>query len=274
MFGEKQKVEENSIIEQFSLQMFIPTPKYIIPSFGQIKEYPKGIYLKLAKFLFLWAVENTKLLIKNNGVISCNLCGWQGNSFFPAIVNNNLRINHLCPRCNSQPKDRSFVFYLNKSGLSQGKQEKIKILDVGPSRCVKDYFSSQQNISYIAIDLFPDYPGIVKMDVTKLDFPDRSFDMIFCLNVLEHVKDDLKALGELRRVLRSKGMIILSVPQKEGLKKTIEYPKPDKLQSWHVREYGADLVERFRKAGLKVEMHDWSDYFTEKDKEKYGLKSG
>lgn len=52
----------------------------------------------------------------------------------------------------------------------------------------------------------------LKMDVTALTFPDRSFDVVTMLEVLEHIPDTEKALAEVCRVARR--ALICSVPSK------------------------------------------------------------
>jgi 2-polyprenyl-3-methyl-5-hydroxy-6-metoxy-1,4-benzoquinol methylase len=47
-------------------------------------------------------------------------------------------------------------------------------------------------------------------DLTALPFEDDSFDLVLCLEVLEHIADPAPALAELSRVCR--GDIVLSVP--------------------------------------------------------------
>lgn len=49
-------------------------------------------------------------------------------------------------------------------------------------------------------------------DVTALTFPDASFDVVISNDVLEHVPGYLTALGELRRVLKPGGALLLTVP--------------------------------------------------------------
>lgn len=49
-------------------------------------------------------------------------------------------------------------------------------------------------------------------DLQKLDLPDASFDAAVCAEVLEHLDDDAAALGELARVLRPGGLLVVSVP--------------------------------------------------------------
>ena len=43
---------------------------------------------------------------------------------------------------------------------------------------------------------------------------DQSFDVVVCLDVLEHVRDEHKSLNELFRVLRPGGMLILTTPHR------------------------------------------------------------
>ena len=53
---------------------------------------------------------------------------------------------------------------------------------------------------------------LCKADAAELPFPDKQFDIITALDVIEHLDDDLDALTELRRVLRPGGLLIISVP--------------------------------------------------------------
>jgi len=49
-------------------------------------------------------------------------------------------------------------------------------------------------------------------DITDIPEPDRSFDAVLCTEVLEHIPDPLKALGEFGRLLRHGGLLILTAP--------------------------------------------------------------
>jgi ubiquinone/menaquinone biosynthesis C-methylase UbiE len=51
------------------------------------------------------------------------------------------------------------------------------------------------------------------MDVTFLPFKTNSFDIIICSEVLEHIKDDKKAVSELVRILKPGKTICISVPR-------------------------------------------------------------
>jgi len=54
---------------------------------------------------------------------------------------------------------------------------------------------------------------VAKADVTKLPFADRSFDIVVCSEVLEHIGDNRAAVGELVRVLKPGGDLVVTVPR-------------------------------------------------------------
>jgi ubiquinone/menaquinone biosynthesis C-methylase UbiE len=47
---------------------------------------------------------------------------------------------------------------------------------------------------------------------TALPYPDAHFDVVICIEVLEHVGDDVTAIKEISRVLRPDGLLVVSVP--------------------------------------------------------------
>ena len=51
----------------------------------------------------------------------------------------------------------------------------------------------------------------------ELPWPDASFDLITCLDVIEHTPDDRVTLRELRRVCRPGGFLLVTVPAYQGL---------------------------------------------------------
>jgi glycosyltransferase involved in cell wall biosynthesis len=116
----------------------------------------------------------------------------------------------------------------------------------------------------VATDLNPRYLQILantferhtRVEVTSLDLMDfdpapvaaRGIDTILCLNVLEHVEDDLGALRRLHAALVPGGRLLLLVPAHEWL-----YGAIDRAID-HPRRYGrAGLAARLREAGFEVE---------------------
>src|SRR3954468_9944455 len=48
--------------------------------------------------------------------------------------------------------------------------------------------------------------------VEEIPHPDASFDLVTCLDVIEHTDDDVKALRELKRVTKPGGVLVVTVP--------------------------------------------------------------
>ncbi|MEA3255507.1 MAG: class I SAM-dependent methyltransferase [Candidatus Altiarchaeota archaeon] len=53
---------------------------------------------------------------------------------------------------------------------------------------------------------------LIQGDAQKLPFKTESFDEVMCLDVIEHVFEPNKVIAEVNRVLKPKGVFILSVP--------------------------------------------------------------
>jgi len=95
--------------------------------------------------------------------------------------------------------------------------------------------------------------NIIQSPVEKIPFEKERFDVVTCLDVLEHVENPVDALSEIKRVLNSKGRIIITVPAFEML-----WSQHDEALG-HLRRYSKDsLFCNIEDAGLKVER---SGYF-------------
>lgn len=51
-------------------------------------------------------------------------------------------------------------------------------------------------------------------DVTTLQGVERSFDLVLCTNLLEHVTDREATLGHVKRVVKKGGLLVLTVPRR------------------------------------------------------------
>ena len=90
-----------------------------------------------------------------------------------------------------------------------------------------------------------------KVDLTSpADFGDLrgKFDTEVCLNVVEHVKDDLLALSNIRSALQPGGRAIVLVPQDQSIYGTL-----DEVLGHYRRYSAAQLKERMEAAGFQVE---------------------
>ena len=99
---------------------------------------------------------------------------------------------------------------------------------------------------------------LIRKRITQLTFRDNTFDFVFASHVLEHVKDDLRALSEVRRVLKPGGVAILPVPIIGA--KTVEYPGVNKHENQHVRSTGEDYYNKYSSYFSKVELYKSPDF--------------
>ncbi|HSX09835.1 MAG TPA: class I SAM-dependent methyltransferase [Candidatus Saccharimonadales bacterium] len=83
--------------------------------------------------------------------------------------------------------------------------------------------------------------------IFKLPFKKDYFDGVVCGEVLEHLKEDEKAIKELFRVLKRNGCCVVTVPAKME-----KWDSVDDV-SGHIRRYTKEeLREKFEKAGFTV----------------------
>jgi SAM-dependent methyltransferase len=92
-------------------------------------------------------------------------------------------------------------------------------------------------------------------DVTDYSAVDDAFDVILINHVLEHIPDDMRALGEVRRILRPGGTLVLGVPNEGAAFWQLAYRlQPRTLEtSDHCHFYTAlSIGEKCEAAGLRV----------------------
>lgn len=53
---------------------------------------------------------------------------------------------------------------------------------------------------------------VQQASIQKMPFSDNEFDFIICVDTIEHIEDELSAMKELHRVLKSGGFLIVTVP--------------------------------------------------------------
>ena len=114
-------------------------------------------------------------------------------------------------------------------GLDLGRLASPLVVDIGCSSGVllRDLAREHPAAALLGVDVVPSglrvahalIPGVPLIRASALDLPleDASVDAIASLNVLEHLADDVGALREMRRVLRSGGRAAVVVPAGPGL---------------------------------------------------------
>ncbi|MGH2944653.1 MAG: methyltransferase domain-containing protein, partial [Solirubrobacteraceae bacterium] len=206
----------------------------------------------------------------------CPLCGATARRFEPFGGGNVVRPNARCPRCDSLERHRLIWLYLRDETDLFGGSEPKRMLHVAPEPVLRERLAGEPLVDYLSADLEPGVAD-VRMDITAIDFPADSFDVIYCSHVLEHVPDDARAMRELCRVLRPTGWAILQVPIL--LERTDEDPSitdpEERLQRFaqrdHVRAYGPDYADRLRAAGFAVRLDRYAERLGTEQARRHGL---
>jgi hypothetical protein len=185
--------------------------------------------------------------------------------------------HHLCPNCSCNDRERHLWLYMQRANLLADVAHK-RILHVAPERGIEQKIRALQPREYIAGDLSPQRPEHRKINVEMLEFPDGYFDLIVCNHVLEHVDRPDAALAQFNRCLAPGGHLIAQTPYSPMLKYTFELTtRPDEAfaaryfgQGDHVRLFGADIVDRFRAAGLNGDLYSHTTVLGDVDPDLWG----
>ena len=122
-------------------------------------------------------------------------------------------------------------------------KKKLKILDVGcGTGSVMESFSKEYDV--IGVDSmeqavrYTSKRGIKvrKGNAKNLPFKKNSFDVVLCLDILEHIKNDGKVVEEVYKVLKEGGKFIITVSAFNLL-----WGEADDL-SFHVRRYAKNTI--------------------------------
>jgi len=95
----------------------------------------------------------------------------------------------------------------------------------------------------------PGFGGAIWAKSLPSELPDKSMDLILCVEVIEHLQDDQLSglLREAHRLLRDKGKLVITTPNKENLEgnKTICPECGCIFHRWqHVRSFTTDQIDR------------------------------
>jgi len=90
----------------------------------------------------------------------------------------------------------------------------LKVLDAGCGEGILVEKYRKQGIDIIGLDSSYESDYVEKGDVLNTGYKDNSYDIVFFLDVIEHLcfVDQEKALKEIKRILKPQGYLILSVP--------------------------------------------------------------
>lgn len=189
------------------------------------------------------------------------------------------RENVLSPSTLSLERHRLlWLFLKNKTDFFK---TEYRVLHFAPEQPFYKRFRKLENLDYTTTDLNSPLADI-EADICALPFNDKSFDVILCNHVLEHIPDDIQAMKELYRILKPGGWGVLQIPQDLNREETFEddtiVDKKERTKIFgqydHVRVYGKDYFDKLRKIGFTVEEIDLTSELSDDEIEKYRLAKG
>lgn len=155
--------------------------------------------------------------------------------------------------------------------LRQLKKDHARVLEVGcgEGRLIRTVGRLRPHLAVSGMDIsrtalgaaltYPEAVSYVRADGAHLPYEDRSFDVVMCCHVLEHLFEPDAAIAEIWRVLRPGGLAVVAVPC-EGNRGTLHYRLRN---TWvgslrlrldgHVQKFTcSDLLARFTGARFRI----------------------
>lgn len=158
-----------------------------------------------------------------------------------------------------------FIYLYLKNELGFYSEPLKKVLHFGPEKCLYKTVKNNPHLDYTTADYLstfmpnigikPDYV----MSIDDIQFPDNIFDVVIVIGILLMVSNDIKAIGEVYRILKPGGYAVFNDP--------VDYLQPlsiaaDDLtpadrkkfynghdQRWY---YGTDYCSRIESQGFSV----------------------
>lgn len=191
---------------------------------------------------------------RSDGPFICPNCGFNGH-FAASVSPTGRRPYAICPGCGARERHRLQALVLEVL-FERHDFSDLSVLHMAPEASIQ---RPLRNVSggYRSADLYP--VGVdLQIDLTCIDLPDESCDVVYASHVLEHISNDDAALREIARILRPGGFAVLPVPI-VGLT-TIEYPEAIASEDYHVRGPGPDYYDRYWSHFSRVELFSSHDF--------------
>ncbi len=163
-----------------------------------------------------------------------------------------------------QPSKTHFIDRYNRRIALDGIRNKLVVdsccyLDMG---CSSGYMLEEVKKDFPKVDMIgadyfsagllqchkrlPDIP-LFQVDLANCQFNDNLFDAVTCLNVLEHIKDDVSAIKHLFRIIKRGGKLVITVPMGPEL-----YDIYDEVHQHERRYKMSELKNKIKTAGFQI----------------------
>jgi len=192
----------------------------------------------------------------------CPCCGWSGLYFRSFAVAEYIRNNAICPHCGSFERHRALALFYPKF-LSTLPRRPDRILHFAPESALRSFIEplcESYERSAVAGDVEH------HLDLTNLDLPTSSCDVILLNHVLDCMPDDLAAIREMWRALRPTGVVVAVASYEPG---SVTRELAPASNTCH-RIYGSeDLAQHF--APFSVSVLNVAADLSPEDRREFGI---
>jgi len=163
---------------------------------------------------------------------------------------------------------KNFTYRLLLQTIEPHLVNKKEVLDIGCGAGTLSFYLASKDIQATGVDISIraiEACGITakrlrlekNTDFKVLDFSkesiERKFDLVLCLELLEHLEDDKLAIKKIYENLEDNGVVIISTPSKNAPLYKLGLTKREDKRSGHLRRYTMEeLTGLLKDAGLKI----------------------
>ena len=197
-------------------------------------------FIRVRALNFCVRIENA---LCSTPKVACPCCGWRGRRFRFLDCGKFIVPQAECPGCAGHERHRMLHLFLERHPNTLGNGVKPrKMLHFAPEMHLRRILDAHDQCRVFSTDyaramLANVQGGRFVADIHALPLRDGAMNTIFCLHVLEHVRDDRAAIRELHRVLEDAGEAVIMVPFMMHQTETEEYGRPIPDFFDHVRGY-------------------------------------
>lgn len=143
------------------------------------------------------------------------------------------------------------------------KERKLRILDIGCGTgfilerltSIGTVYGVDINPKAVKICWQRGLKYVTQGDILALPYKQNYFDIVILADIIEHIKDDQKAIDEVYRVTKPGGIIVVHTPSQ-----TIPWSSLDR-QFGHVRRYNKDRLKKTMTKNGKILKLSYTNFF-------------
>ncbi|MCP4639730.1 MAG: methyltransferase domain-containing protein [bacterium] len=205
--------------------------------------------------------------------VECPCCGWKGYDFIPLDGVSFWVARFECPSCGAYDRHRGMQVYVDRHDPDLLSRSGFAV-HYAPERQVTDILGRNPDLAYAASDLGLERLQPVKgrafqSNILAIPCRDNSVDVVFCIHLLEHLKDDTEGIAEIHRILKPGGIAYLMVPIDLRNEETVYFGRPHPEIFDHYYSHARDFIQKLD--AFEVQELKPGDYLSPAEQFRFGM---